>query len=461
MSPPRSATPLRALVTKRRRRFHAALALGGLVVLGAILVKASSTQVDTAAAPNGDGTENFSKQTRITVALALPSREGRTTTAAPQPEQNRASGRRWRELAIKRGDTLSALFAQLGIHQDLTPVLASGQAVKALKAIRPGQSLRVHTDDSGLQELELVLNKVERLHVERTAQGFRTTHVKPRLETRQALAAGTIRDSLFMAGKEAGLPNRLIMDLAGIFGWDIDFALDIRAGDRFTVIYEEYFLRGEKVRDGTIVAAEFHNQDKTFQAFRYTTANGETGYYAPDGHSMRKQFIRTPVSIARITSRFNLHRKHPILNRIRAHKGVDYAAPTGTPIKATGNGKVVFRGRKGGYGKAVILKHGTRYTTLYGHMSRFAKGIRPGRRVKQGQVIGYIGMTGLATGPHLHYEFRVNGVHRNPLKVRLPKALPLPEAERAAFSAIIAPLQARIEAYHHTRIASNAPPTSP
>jgi murein DD-endopeptidase MepM/ murein hydrolase activator NlpD len=430
-------------------------------VLGAILVKPGSTQDDTAAAPKGNDTENPLTQTRITVALALPSLERRTTTAAPQPEQDRASGKRWQELVIKRGDTLSALFARLGIRRDLAPVLASGQAVKALAAIRPGQSLRLRSDEAGLQELELALNQVERLHVARTAQGFHATHLKPHLETRQALASGTIRDSLFMAGKEAGLSNRLIMDLAGIFGWDIDFALDIRAGDRFTVIYEEHYLRGEKVRNGAIVAAEFRNQGRTFQAFRYTAAEGETGYYAPDGRSMRKQFIRTPVSIARITSRFNLRRKHPVLNRIRAHKGVDYAAPTGTPIKATGNGKVIFRGRKGGYGKTVILKHGTRYGTLYAHLSRFARGIKAGKRVKQGQVIGYIGKTGLATGPHLHYEFRVNGAHRNPLKVRLPKALPLPEAQRASFSAAIAPLQAQIQAYHHTRIASNAPPTSP
>ena len=457
----RSATPLRVLDHRRRRRLHVALALGALLVLGAILVKPGSTQNDPTAAQTGDDTGDSTTQTRVTLALALPTAPAQAAKAAPPPAPDPVPAQHWQELTIRRGDTLSGLFARLGVRQDLAPVLALGPAAKALRAIRPGQTLRVCSDEAGLQELELALDEVERLHVARTAQGFHATHIKPQLETRRALASATIRDSLFLAGKEAGLSDRLIMDLAGIFGWDIDFALDIRAGDRFTVIYEEHYLRGEKVRNGAIVAAEFRNQGRTFQAFRYTTAEGETGYYAPDGRSMRKQFIRTPVSIARITSRFNLRRKHPVLNRIRAHKGVDYAAPTGTPIKATGNGKVLFRGRKGGYGKTVILKHGTRYSTLYAHMSRFAKGIRAGARVKQGQIIGYIGKTGLATGPHLHYEFRVNGVHRNPLKVRLPKALPLPEAQRAAFTAAIAPLQAQIEAYHHTRIASNARPGSP
>ena len=237
------------------------------------------------------------------------------------------------------------------------------------------------------------------------------------------------------------------MALAGIFGWDIDFALDIRQGDSFTVMYEELLLDGEKVGDGNIIAAEFINDDRTYRAYRYTDSKEKTEYYSPDGKSMRKPFMRTPVDLARISSRFNLRRKHPVLNKIRAHKGVDYAAATGTAIKATGDGKVVHRGRKGGYGNTIILRHGNTYTTLYAHMSKYARKTGVGSRVKQGQIIGYIGSTGLATGPHLHYEFRVNGVHRNPLKVKLPSAKPLPESEMGRFQTSIQPLIVQLDAY--------------
>ncbi len=235
------------------------------------------------------------------------------------------------------------------------------------------------------------------------------------------------------------------MELAAIFGWDVDFALDIRAGDSFTVVYEELYLNGEKLRDGDILAAEFNNRGKRYRAIRYQDPRGRTEYYSPDGKNMRKAFLRTPVAFTRISSRFSLGRKHPILHHIRAHKGVDYAAPRGTPIKATGDGKIVFRGRKGGYGNTIIIQHGGRYSTLYAHMSRFARSLRTGRRVRQGQVIGYVGSTGLATGPHLHYEFRINGAHHNPLTVRLPDASPLPRKYRRNFKASTAPYLAQLD----------------
>ncbi|HEB99883.1 MAG TPA: M23 family peptidase [Thiotrichales bacterium] len=301
-------------------------------------------------------------------------------------------------------------------------------------------------------------NRLERLLVSRAADGFKAEVIERAPERATAHATATIDSSLFLAAQKAGLSDNLTMELAGIFGWDIDFALDIRRGDRFTVIYEELFLDGEKIGNGDILAAEFVNQGHVYRAVRYTDASGRTSYYAPDGHSMRKAFLRTPVAFSRISSRFSLGRKHPILNRIRAHKGVDYAAPYGTPIKATGDGKVIFIGRKGGYGKAVILRHGSRYTTLYAHMSRFARGLHSGSRVRQGQVIGYVGKSGLATGPHLHYEFRINGVHRNPLTVKLPAAAPIDRRYRADFEQKSRTLLAQLDLVRQspTQVALNA-----
>jgi murein DD-endopeptidase MepM/ murein hydrolase activator NlpD len=248
----------------------------------------------------------------------------------------------------------------------------------------------------------------------------------------------------------------MTMELAGIFGWDIDFALDIRKGDQFTVLYEELYLDGERIGNGDILAAEFINQGRRYQAVRYTDAGGKTDFYSLDGKSMRKAFLRTPVEFSRISSGFSLGRKHPILNKIRAHKGVDYAAATGTPIKATSNGKIVHRGKKGGYGNTIIIQHGTKYSTLYAHMSKFRGGLKTGSHVKQGQVIGYIGSSGLATGPHLHYEFRVDGVHRDPLKVKLPGSEPLDSKYLADFSRKAESLLAQLDLVRNVQVAANS-----
>jgi murein DD-endopeptidase MepM/ murein hydrolase activator NlpD len=245
------------------------------------------------------------------------------------------------------------------------------------------------------------------------------------------------------------------MELANIFGWDIDFALDIRKGDRFTVLYEEMYVDGEDIGNGTILAAEFVNQGKRYHAVRYTDAGGKTDYYSLDGKSMRKAFLRTPVEFSRISSGFSLGRKHPILNKIRAHKGVDYAAATGTPIKVTGDGKIIFRGKKGGYGNTIIVQHGSKYSTLYAHMSKYRSGLTTGSRVKQGQIIGYIGSSGLATGPHLHYEFRVNDVHRDPLRVKLPGAEPLASKYREDFNKKAEALLAQLDLVRDVQLASN------
>jgi len=266
---------------------------------------------------------------------------------------------------------------------------------------------------------------------------------------------GVINSSLFLSAKRAGLSHSLTMDLANVFGYDIDFAMDIREGDEFEVIYEEKVVNGKRVGTGNILSARFTNRGKTYTAVRYTNKQGTTSYYNANGESMRKAFIRTPVDFARISSRFSTGRKHPILNKIRAHKGVDYAAPHGTPIKAAGDGRVTLAGRNGGYGNTVIIQHGQRYRTLYAHMQGFAKGIRNGANVKQGQIIGYIGTTGLSTGPHLHYEFQVNGVHVDPLSQKLPMADPIAASEKQRFMQLSKPLMARMDQEKATMLASN------
>ncbi len=254
---------------------------------------------------------------------------------------------------------------------------------------------------------------------------------------------GTINASLSLAGKNAGLSNELILQLTNIFAWDIDFATNLHHGDQFTVVYEETRI-GNNSSESQIIAAEFVNQGRILTAIRYKDSEGHVNYYSPEGKPMRKAFLSTPVDFVRISSGFDTHRKHPILNRIRAHKGVDYAARTGTPVKSAGDGEVIFRGRKGGYGQVMIVKHGEHYETLYAHLSDFKKGLESGDQVKQGEVIGYVGQTGLATGPHLHYEFRVDGIHRNPEKLNLAQSLPIHTEKLAEFKAQTQPLLAQL-----------------
>ncbi|HED17040.1 MAG TPA: peptidase M23 [Gammaproteobacteria bacterium] len=361
----------------------------------------------------------------------------------------------WQTIKVKSGDSMARIFKRAELSaSELHAILKSGSKAKKLRNIHPGQKLRFATGPNGqLEQLQYKINEITTLEIKRAQSSYQSRLITRNYETRITHAAGTIHHSLFLAGMEAGLTDSMTMDLAGIFGWDIDFALDIRSGDRFVVVYEEKYLDGRKVRNGNILAAEFFNNNKTYRSIRYTDANGNTGFYDADGRSMRKAFLRTPVDFSRISSRFSSGRKHPVLNRIRAHKGVDYAASRGTPIRATGDGKIIYRGRKGGYGKAVIIRHGSRYTTLYAHMNNYNRKARLGSRVKQGQVIGYVGSSGLATGPHLHYEFRLNGVHRNPLTVRLPKSASLAKKYLPDFKQTADPLLSRLDTLNRTLLA--------
>jgi len=365
----------------------------------------------------------------------------------------------WHEAGVDSGDSLARIFRRLDLSAaELHQIMQASGPVDRLKRLHPGEHLRLRADEEGrVQEVILEIDRTNSIRVQREGDGFVAEEIARPFEVRVTHATGVIEHSLFVAGQDAGLSDALTMELATLFGWDIDLALDLRRGDRFAVIYHERFLDGEKIGDGAIVAAEFENQGKTYRAIRFTDADGRTGYYTPEGLSVRKAFLRTPVKFSRISSRFNLKRKHPVLNRIRAHRGVDYAAPPGTPIRATGDGKVIFRGTKGGYGHTVIIRHGSSYSTLYAHMSRFNNKVRLGRTVHQGQVIGYVGSSGLATGPHLHYEFRVNGVHRNPLTVDLPVATPIATLELPAFRSAADPLVAQLDVLARTQVARSEP----
>lgn len=351
------------------------------------------------------------------------------------------------DLLVKRGDTLEILFRRNGLSlTDLAAMVALPDASAALRLLKPGDRLEVAHRDGQVVSLQRELDEIRLLSIARAETGFAASTIEREVDRRPTSAHGEIRSSLFEAGSDAGISDRIIMDMAGIFEWDIDFIQDVRQGDRFTVLYEELWRDGVKLRDGEIIAAEFINQDKSFRAARFRDEAGRSGYFTPEGRSVRKAFIRAPLNFTRVSSNFNPSRRHPVLNTIRAHRGVDYAAPSGTPIRAAGDGKVLFRGVQGGYGNTIILQHGGNISTLYGHMSRFGSA-REGARVNQGDVIGYVGRSGLATGPHLHYEYRVNGAHRNPRTVALPPADPVPAERQVQFQAETEPLWRQLDGY--------------
>lgn len=363
-------------------------------------------------------------------------------SAAPELVADTAD---WETVTVKRGDSMALIFSRLGLNAaDLHSIMQLGDATASLRRIMPGQELRFLIDDGKLQALQYDPDTHHTLHIERDENSFLADVIEAELTTRTRVAVATINSSLFLAGQRAGLSDNLIMQLVALYGWDIDFALDIRNGDQFSVIFQESYRNGVKVKDGPILAAEFTNRGRDLRAVRYTHEDGSVDYYSDNGDSMRKAFIRTPLDVYRISSHFG-PRRHPVLHNMRMHRGVDYAAPTGTPIKAAGDGRIAHLGRKGGYGNTIILRHGGRYSTLYAHMSRFAKGLKNGNSVKQGQIIGYVGATGMATGPHLHYEFQVDGVHKDPLKVELPQAESIPKEQLATFKSRIRPLLAELD----------------
>jgi len=396
----------------------------------------------------------------ILLGFSFPNEQTVTATLASEPiaisieskpvqidDQN--TKLQWRTEKVGNGDNLSTLYQRANLSAVDVYQISSSPKGKSLSNLYPGESLRFGTDESNeLREVHYAKSLLE-THVF-TRQGTRYTAEK-RLREPEILLAyreGVIQDSLYLSGKRANLPDKLIMEMANIFGWDIDFVFDIRPGDSFSLLYEERFIDGEKLSVGKIIAGSFTNRKKTLNAVRYTDSTGTSDYFTPEGLSMRKTFLRTPLDIFRISSGFNLRRKHPIHKKIMAHRGVDYAAPRGTPVYAAGAGKVIEAGYSKANGNYVFLQHGQTYVTKYLHLNK--KKVRKGQAVKQKQLIGTVGSTGYSTGPHLHYEFLVNGVHRNPRTVKLPQAKPIVTSEKIAFQAAITPILVEL-AQHQQR----------
>lgn len=378
---------------------------------------------------------------------ALPATEPEVVKTAEPAEAP------WLELTIKKGDSVSSLFQRAGLPPSEAYRVTQADKKRRLYKIKPGELIRIRAENKRVQTLEYQKSALEKIVFDATQSPVEMSVVVRQPEIRLANASGVIQGSLFLAGTRAGLSDRQTMNMAGIFGHVIDLVYDLREGDHFHVVFEELYLDGEKIDEGKIVAAEFINQGERFSAYRYTDSQGNSGYFDEKGVSMQKAFLLAPLNYSRISSNFNLKRKHPVLNTIRAHKGTDYAAPTGTPIYASGDGRVVHSGNKGGYGKTVIINHSGNIQTRYAHMSRIKA--KKGARVKQGQVIGYVGSTGLASGPHLHYEFILNGVHRNPRTIlaKLPKAVSLDKSELASFKKAVEPKIALIEGLRRTELA--------
>lgn len=348
---------------------------------------------------------------------------------------------------VKRGDTLGKIFQNLDLDVALPYKISQDSNSKQLVtglAVGRDITFKLGAQDQ-LREITYPVNKRQELIVQIDDGEIKNSQVVDLpYEKVEQHVSGEIHSSLYEAAIDAGLSINLVMEMVRIFGWDIDFVLDIRKGDSFHVIYDIYQQNGEFLDDGNILAAEFTTQGTTYRAFRHTDASGDASYYNANGDSMLGTFLRSPVEFSRISSRFG-KRKHPILKTWRAHNGVDYAAATGTPIRATADGKVTHKGTKGGYGRTVILRHAGRFSTLYAHMNGYARGLHSGKTVKQGEVIGYIGSSGLATGPHLHYEFRVDGVHRNPLTYKTPKATSIAAVDKAAFDLVTANWQTELK----------------
>jgi murein DD-endopeptidase MepM/ murein hydrolase activator NlpD len=361
----------------------------------------------------------------------------------------------WREERVQPGDTIGSLLARAGVEDaGALTWLRTDAAARPLYQLKPGRPLQIATAADGrLAALRFLGSDGNVLGIAREGDALRASVAPPQPDVRVEARAGTIDSSLFGAADAAGLPDGVTLALAEIFGGDIDFYHDLRHGDRFAVVYETRYVDGEAVALGRVLAAEFVNRGQTYRALLWRAADGHEAYYDDSGRSSRKAFLRSPMEFSRVTSGFTLARFHPILNTWRAHKGTDFAAPVGTPVRATADGDVVFAGVQNGYGNVVVLRHDAIHTTLYAHLSAFAAPARRGRHVRQGETIAYVGQTGWATGPHLHYEFRVADVARDPMSVALPNVAPIGPAERAQFIAATAPLLQRMDL-----VRANSPP---
>jgi murein DD-endopeptidase MepM/ murein hydrolase activator NlpD len=373
--------------------------------------------------------------------LALPS-ANETANTAEISEQNF-----WYKDYVRRDDTLQSLIARLNIrNRDAYDFIRNNPTASEIaRSLIPGKQVEASTDAEGnLISFEYQLTTDQFINIKKTGDGYEAEKSLRQLEVRPILKSAKISSSLFAATDAANIPDNIAIQVADIFESEIDFHSDLRSGDHFNVIYEGSYYQGELLKSGDVLAAEFVNNGKTFRAVGFRGNDGKMQYFTPEGKSLHKSFLRSPLEFTRVSSGFSVARFHPVLQRVRAHKGVDMAAPTGTRVKASGDAVVDFVGRKGGYGNVIVLKHKSGVSTVYGHLSRFAEGLRRGIKVSQGEIIGFVGMTGVATGPHLHYEFLLNGQHRDPMKVALPKANSIDASNRVAFDKASTRLSAQL-----------------
>ncbi|MBU0537117.1 MAG: peptidoglycan DD-metalloendopeptidase family protein [Gammaproteobacteria bacterium] len=427
-------------------RRHLALAASTLIALGLSLLLLPGENAEA-------------KRTAIPLNLELsPTRSANNpTTPAAAVITVEEAEKPWAEVQVKSGDSLSTIFSRANLTpQDLHELLTTAPKAKALNKIRPGQTLSFQMDDSGkLAAMSYQVDKLNSLVFERGVTGFGTTELAETPEIRQRVASATITSSLYKAAQDAGVNQSIIMELANIFGGVLDFVYDVRKDDYFIVIYEELYLNGERLGSGQILAAQYFNQGRSFEAYRYINTKGEVDYFSESGESMRKAFLRAPLDFTRISSGFNPQRLHPVFKTVRPHRGIDYAAPRGTPVYAAGDGRVAQAGYSKANGNYVFIKHGEAYMTKYLHLHKRA--VSTGERVRQRQTIGWVGSTGYATGPHLHYEFLVNGVHRNPATIvsKLPPPTKVNSGEMVTFKNQISGMQLQLRTYAAQRNYNN------
>lgn len=363
----------------------------------------------------------------------------------------------WYKDFVRRDDTLQSLLSRMNIrNRDAYDFVRSNSVASQIaRSLIPGRQIEAETDaDGNLINLEYQLAADQYIRIKKSADSYEAEQIQRQLEVRPILKSAKITSSLFGATDAANIPDSIAIQLADIFESEINFHTDLRSGDQFNVIYEGSYHQGALLKTGEVLAAEFVNNGKTYRAIGFKDNDGKMQYFTPEGKSLHKSFLRSPLEFTRVSSGFSLARYHPVLQRVRAHKGVDMAAPTGTRVKASGDATVSFVGRKGGYGNVIVLKHQQGISTVYGHLSRFAPGLRVGKKVSQGEIIGFVGMTGVATGPHLHYEFLLNGQHRDPMKVALPKANPIDSSKRAEFELVSQQLSAQLLLLNSSNIAA-------
>lgn len=390
--------------------------------------------------------------------ITLPTLQKTQTKELSQLEEGakKIKDNEWQTIKPRPGDSMAIIFNHLGLSaKNLHAVLLNNPHTKALTSIKPSQQLQFLISKNQLEKLIIPVNNIQTLTVYREGQTYKTKLDSKKMTSQNLYITATVKGSLFNTAQKLNIPFKLVKQMTEILNKEIDFSRAIRSGDQFSIVYDAYYIEDKMVGTGDILAVSYTNKGKTFQAIRHNSANGSHDYYTPKGTSLKKAFTRYPIKFSHISSTFALSRYHPILHYKRAHKGIDLAAPIGTPIQATGDGVISVIDRHNGYGNMIKIQHDKTYSTIYGHMLRFQKGLSRGSKVRRGQVIGYVGQTGLATGPHCHYELHVNNQPRNPTTIPLPTAAPVSSREMASFKAKAGTLLARLKLFEEANLASS------